>query len=436
MKAIPILITLAILGSLGAGGWYWQNNQHLQVAAAAASAASAPRPPQPVSVFAAQKRDVPIAIEATGTVVALQAVDVRAQVTGTIAEVKVRDGQFVRKGEMLLKLDDRADRANLERARAQLQRDQAAMADLERQWKRAQELRAQNFIAPSAADTVLSQVESQRALIAADQAAVRSAEVQLSYASIAAPFTGRAGAVNVSTGSLVTPNNLVMVNINQIDPIGVAFTVPESQLSGLLRAANPKGPGVEFAVSIPGSERAPRNAPPPEPITGKVVFVDNAVDTATGTIRVKGELANAKQRLWPGQYVSVRMTLRTLTDAVVVPQAALIIRGNERAVYVVKADGTVDLRNVQPRAPAGEFIAVDGLQPGERVVVEGKQNLRPGSTVRESAFVPGAGRRGGGGGAGAGSGAASGAGRGAAPDATDSGASGPGRGASGSASPA
>ena len=148
--------------------------------------------------------------------------------------------------------------------------------------------------------------------------------------------------------------------------------------------------------------------------------MDNAIDTTTGTIKLKAQVANATQALWPGQYVTVRMTMRTMADAVVVPQAALIIRGNERSVYVVKPDGTVELRGVQPRVPSGEFIVVEGVQAGEKVVVEGKQNLRPGGSVRETPYVPGAGRRGGGAGpgaAGAASGAASGAG--ASPGAAD-----------------
>ena len=121
---------------------------------------------------------------------------------------------------------------------------------------------------------------------------------------------------------------------------------------------------------------------------GRITFVDNAVDTSTGTIRVKGEVPNASHRLWPGQYVTVRMTLRTIPGAIVIPQNALIIRGNERSVYVIKSDGTVDARPVQPRYNAGEVVAVEGLEPGEKVVVEGKQNLRPGSLVRETPYVP------------------------------------------------
>ncbi len=366
-------------------------------AATGASAASAARATQVVSVFAAAQRDVPVTVEAAGTVVSLESVDIRPQVSGTIAEVLVKEGQFVKRGQVLFRLDDRNDRANLERARAQLQRDRALQADLERQWARAQELRAQNFIAQSAADTVLANLESQRAAVAADMAAVRSADVALSFSTLAAPLSGRAGAIGVYRGSLVQPGSTVMVNISQIDPVGVQFSVPEAQLAAVLRAggkADEKGSGAAVSIVVPSTERGNRAAPT-EPLVGRVVFVDNAVDTATGSIRVKAAVDNAKQALWPGQYVTARMVTRTLPGAVVVPQAALIIRGNERSVYVVKADGTVEMRSVQPRVPNGEFIAIEGVQPGEKVVVEGKQNLRPGTPVKETPYTPA--RRGGGG---------------------------------------
>jgi len=331
-------------------------------------------------------------------------------VSGSVSEVVVREGQFVRRGDLLFRLDDRAHRADLERARAQLLRDQATLADLNRQLTRAQDLRAQNFIAQSAVDSVLAQVEAQRAAVAADQAAIRSSEVALSFDTITSPLSGRAGAVAVYRGSLVQPTGASLVTVSQIDPIGVSFTLPEAHLGAVLRASGLKqstatprkaalaatGPraaaaasavgGGAIAVSLPNAERGRGDVN--DDMTGRITFVDNAVDTTTGTIRVKGEVPNASHRLWPGQYVTVRMTLRTIQGAIVIPQNALLIRGNERSVYVVRSDGTVDARPVQPRYSAGEVVAVDGLEPGEKVVVEGKQNLRPGSTVRETPYVP------------------------------------------------
>jgi len=375
--------------------------------AAAASAARAGA--QTVSVIAAQQRDMPVVVEAAGTVVSLDTVDIRPQVSGIVSEVVVREGQFVRRGDVLFRLDDRAHRADLERAKAQLLRDQATLADLNRQLTRAQDLRAQNFIAQSAVDSVLAQVEAQRAAVAADQAAIRSAEVALSFDTIASPLSGRAGAVVVYRGSLVQPTGGPMVTVSQIDPIGVSFTLPEAQLAAVLRASGlhqgaagsrtgapvaavaatkaASAAGGTIAVSLPNAER-PRAGGGNDDMLGRITFVDNTVDTTTGTIRVKGEVPNATHRLWPGQYVTVRMTLRTILDAIVIPQNALILRGNERSVYVVKADATVEARPVQPRYSAGEVVVVEGLDAGDKVVVEGKQNLRPGSAVRETPYVP------------------------------------------------
>lgn len=359
--------------------------------AASGAASAAAKPPQVVSLYTVVQKDMPVTVEVAGTVVPLNTVEVRAQLASTVQSVHVKDGQMVRKGDLLFNLDDRTDRANLDKARAQLLRDKATLADLERQLKRAQDLLAQNFISPGAVDSLRTQVEAQRALLAADEAAVRASETSLSYASLRSPLSGRAGQVNVNPGSYVAPTTAAttpaLVTISQMDPIGVSFAVPESQLAALLRGGD-KGEGVQggqVTVLLPasGPARGP-NAPARESLQGKVSFIDNLVDTASGTIRVKAELANPQQQLWPGQYVTARLTLRTLKDVAVVPQAALILRGQERSVYVVDADMKVSLRSVQVRAPQGELIAVEGLQAGERIVVEGKQNLRPGNVVREA----------------------------------------------------
>jgi RND family efflux transporter MFP subunit len=378
-KALSLSI-LALLAAAACAAALWRSGK------ADAPAGAAPRGPAPqaVTLGVAHKRDVPVVIEATGTVVSLNSVDIRPQVSSTVRSVAIREGQFVRKGELLFSFDDRADRANLEKAQAQLLRDRATLADLERQWQRAQDLRAQNFIAQSAADTVLSQLEAQRALVRADEAAVYASQVGLGYNAIRSPLAGRAGAIAVHPGSLVQPSGNPLVTISQVDPIGVSFTVPESQLGSLLRGES----AATVQVQLPSESRG-RGATA-QVLQGQVTFVDNAVDAATGTIRVKGVLPNPKQQLWPGQFVTVRMTLRTLKDATVVPQAALILRGNDRSLYVVDAAGNAQLKPVQLRHAAGELAVVEGVQPGERVVLEGKQNLRPGTPVREAGAGAGA----------------------------------------------
>ena len=355
------------------------------------AAASAPKPAQVVSLATAQLRDVPVTLEAAGTVLPLNTVELRPQVSTTVRAIAIKEGQNVRQGELLFSFDDRADQANLDKARAQLLRDKATLADLNRQWQRAQDLRAQNFISAAAADTVASQLDAQKAAVVADEAAVKAAQVAQSYASLRAPLSGRAGQINVHPGSLVTPAMAApLVTISQIDPIGVSFNLPEGQLAALLRGGEAgqgaKGAGLSVLLPAAGPQRA---GAPREALDGVVSFIDNAVDTASGTIKVKGQVPNGRQQLWPGQYVTVKMTLRTLKDAVVLPQAALILRGQERVVYVVGADLQAQLRPVQVRYAAGDLVAVDGVQPGEKVVVEGKQNLRPGGLVREAPAGPG-----------------------------------------------
>ncbi|HEY1091020.1 MAG TPA: efflux RND transporter periplasmic adaptor subunit, partial [Burkholderiaceae bacterium] len=290
----------------------------------------------------------------------------------------------VRRGQLLFRFDDRADRANLEKARAQSLRDRATLSDLERQYRRAQELKAQNFIAQNALDTALSAFEAQRALLAADDAAVQAAAVALSYNEIRAPFDGRAGTVNVVPGTLVQANGalLPLVSIAQIAPIAVSFTVPETELAAVLRATGAgKAEGLSAQVFALGADGHGMT------LDGRVTFVDNLVDAATGTIRLKAQFANDTQALWPGQYVRVRVTLRTLKDAIVIPQAAVIQRFEERLIYVV--DGAQKARQitVRPRYAFGEQLVVEGVEAGASVVLDGKQNLLPGTPVKTQAVA-------------------------------------------------
>jgi RND family efflux transporter MFP subunit len=246
---------------------------------------------------------------------------------------------------------------------------------------------------------VISQLDAQKATVVSDDAAVKAAQVAVTYSSLRAPLSGRAGQINVYPGSLVAPatasTTLPLVTISQIDPIGVGFSIPEAQLAALLRGGDDgkgaKGAVVSVLLPAAGPQRGAAGR---ETLDGRVSFIDNAVDTTSGTIKLKGELPNPRQQLWPGQYVTARLTLRTLKDAAVVPQAAIILRGQERVVYVVGADHIAQLRTVQVRFAAGDQVAVEGVKPGERVVLEGKQNLRPGGEVREAAAGPGKGASG------------------------------------------
>jgi len=362
-------LTLALLAGCGRSG----------EAGAPGGAANAPAP-QNVSVVQVKQADVPLTVEASGTVTALQSVDLRAQTTSTVAQVLVKDGQNVKKGELLFRFDDRADRAALEKARAQLARDRAALSDLERQLSRARELVAQNFLSRSALDTAQANLDGGQALVRSDEAAVQAAQVMLGYNELRAPISGRAGIVGVFPGSLVQASATAtpLVNIVQLDPIAVSFTVPENQLGALLSATRAGALEVE-ALPTPG---AARGASGTTGMKGRVTAVDNLVDSTTGTIRVKAEFDNKAQALWPGQFLRVRVTLRTLQGVTVLPQAALIMRGNERSVYVVAPDNTAKLVPVQLRQAMGEQAIVEGLDATAQVVTDGKQNLKPGTPLR------------------------------------------------------
>lgn len=402
MRRQSLALSLIVLLLLAGGGWWWKARS-ADGRSGAVTADGAPAPArgasgaggtQLVGVVTAQRRDVPVTVEASGTVTPINQVDIRAQTTSTVRDVLVRDGQTVAKGQPLFRFDERADRANLDKARAQLARDKASLADLQRQYERAKDLLAQKFVAQSAVDTALANLEAGRSLVDGDAAAVQSATVALSYNEIRAPFGGRAGAVNAWPGSLVqaSATGSPLVNIVQIDPIAISFNLPETELAPVLDAMRPaegaKAAALEVQAMLPTIEGGParkdsRGGKPVDAVArGRLSFVDNLVDATTGTIKLKAEFENGAQKLWPGQYLRVRMTLRSLPGVVVIPQAAIILRGSDRQVYVVGPDKTAQLKPVKLRYTFGEMAVVDGVDAGAMVVLDGKQNLRPGTPLR------------------------------------------------------
>ena len=372
-KAVYSVIAVAGIAVASGAAWWYSKKPATpsgDAAVVSASAGAAPGAPATLVTLAlVTHQDVPVTVAVNGSVLSINSVDVRPQISNMVQKVHVVEGQFVRAGDALFSLDDRADRANLDKAQAQQLRDQAVLADLERQYKRSQDLVAQNFIAKSAADNVLSQVEAQRAAVAADRAAVQAAQVALSYDSIRAPTAGRIGAIAVFAGSLAQPTS-VMVTVTQLNPIAVSFPVPEGRLQDLLAAAKVRAP---VTANVPGART---------PLQGVLSFVDNTVDPTVGTVRAKAQFENAAQQLWPGQYVGISIAVRTLADATVVPQAAIITAANGRLVYVAGKDDVVQPRKVDVDYSFGDQVVIRGVQAGDRVVVEGKQNLRPGSRVR------------------------------------------------------
>jgi len=384
MKKNAAIALAGVLIVAVAGGWWSMSGDKLagksaKTPAAAGNAAPAGGgAPALVTLATAEKQDVPVTVQVNGSVVSLNSVDLRPQVTNTVSAVHVKEGQFVKAGQLLFSLDDRNDQANLARARAQQQKDEATLADLQRQYKRSQDLVAQNFIARSAADATLSQLEAQRAAVAADRAAVQSAQVALGYATLRAPIAGRIGAVNIYPGTLVQPT-LSLVTVTQLDPIAVSFPVPEGNLQDLLAAARGHA---KVEALVTGRK---------EPLVGSLDFVDNTVDPQIGTVRAKAVFANADQGLWPGQFVATRITVRMLNGATVVPAAALMMLSEGASLYVVDQAKTATRRKVKTLYTFGTKVAVSGIEPGEQVVIEGSQNVRPGGKVRVDAKGGGAG---------------------------------------------
>ena len=337
------------------------------------SAAAAPASAAPVTVTTVRAvlKDFPVLIIATGTVTPLTSVDVKAQVTSIVKQVHFKEGQFVKAGTLLFTLDSRTDEANLAKARAQLAKDQAALADAKRQLVRAQQLLSQNFISQGAIDTNQALVDAQLATVAADQAAIDAARVALTFDRITAQNSGRAGAVNVFAGSAVQANVTPLVTITQLDPIAVAYSLPQRNLPDALMALKAGG-ALVVATAPEGSGT----------FNGRLQFVDNAVDPNAGTVKVKAVFDNRDGKLWPGAFIAVSQTASTLKDAVVVPQAALIQGARGTVVYVVE-EGKAVLKPVQLLTAQNGDAAVSGIKAGDIVVLDGRQNLRPGTPVVE-----------------------------------------------------
>ena len=339
--------------------------------AAGASAATPAAPPVSVTTAKAEARDMAVNLRATGTVFPLASVDIKSQTSSVVTKMHINGGQFVRTGDPLFTLDGRADEANLAKARAQLAKDQAALADAQRQLKRAQELLAQNFIAKSAVDAAQAGVDTASAVLLADQAAIDAVKVALSYNHLTSPLSGRAGALSVSIGTALQANISPIVTITQLDPIAVTFNLPQRNLAEAIAALKDGGAKVNATLADGGGS-----------FQGRLYFVDNAVDTASGTVRARAKFDNKEGRLWPGAFVEISQTINTLKDTVVVPQAALIQSARGTIVYVVE-DGKALMKPVKQVGSQSSDAAVTGIAAGESVVVDGKQNLRPGSLVVE-----------------------------------------------------
>jgi len=329
-------------------------------------------PPVAVKTAIAGTEAIDLRIDTFGTVEAAVTVTVRAQVTAVLLEACFREGQEVKKGDLLFKLDPRQFESSLRQKEAELQRQKTQAATVRREADRRRVLSQQGATTAEEADRSLAAAEALEAAVSADAAAVETARLQLDYCAIRSPVAGRTGKLLLDPGNLAKANETPLLTLHQTRPIGVVFALAERELPRV-RAALAAGKPEVLA-------RVRDDSGPAE--QGRLEFLDNAVDPATGTIRCKAVFENAAERLWPGQFVSVSLRIGREENAVVIPQAAVMPGQAGNLVFVVRPDRTVEARPLVLGAAAGDRIAVrEGVAAGETVVVEGQVNLVPGATV-------------------------------------------------------
>ncbi|SUW60235.1 Multidrug resistance protein MdtE precursor [Burkholderia oklahomensis] len=337
--------------------------------------------PQPVQVAAAARGEMPIVLNALGTVTPLANVAVRTQLSGYLQSVSFQEGQIVRKGDVLAQIDPRPYQITLANAQGALARDEALLATARLDLQRYQTLVAQDSIAKQTADTQASLVKQYEGTVQIDRAAIDSAKLNLTYARITAPVSGRVGLRQVDPGNYVTPSDTNgIVVITQLQPMSVIFTTSEDNLPSILKQVN-----AGSKLSITAYNR--NNTTPLE--TGVLDTLDNQIDTSTGTVKLRATFENKSNLLFPNQFVNTRLLVDTMRDATIVPTSAVLTGSIGQFVYVVKPDNTVTVRKVKPGPVDGERTSiVDGLAVGERVVTDGSDRLREGSAITIPAEQP------------------------------------------------
>ncbi|QEM69033.1 efflux RND transporter periplasmic adaptor subunit [Geobacter sp. FeAm09] len=332
----------------------------------------APRPPAPVVVATATQRDVPVLLRAIGTMEASESVTIKTQLSGELTKVAFKEGQDVRKGDLLCQLDSRPYRAALKKAEAALARDLVIMKNARENYGRYHQLVKEGIVTQEQAEGYRTTAESAEASVAADRAEVENARAQLSYCTITAPISGRLGVLTVNQGNVVKANDSSLVTINKLTPIFATFSLPEKDLAEIKR--HMAGGRVVVEAEVPNQPGVVEK--------GTVTFLDNGVDAATGTIKLKATFENSRKLLWPGQFVTVSITLSVRKNAVVVPSQAVQTGQQGQYVFVVKPGMMAELRpvGVGPVYQGGTVIE-KGIQPGEQVVIDGQVRVIPGARV-------------------------------------------------------
>ncbi|MBI4776730.1 MAG: efflux RND transporter periplasmic adaptor subunit [Deltaproteobacteria bacterium] len=326
----------------------------------------------PVTAEAATLKNVPVVVKAIGAVEPYNTVSVRARVGGEITAIAFREGQEVERGDLLFNIDPHPYQAALDGALADLARDQAKLRIAEDDVRRYKELIQKDYVTSQQYDQVVANAESLKATVAADEAAVKTARLNLGYCTVQAPISGRTGDVLVQVGNMITAYQQPVTIINQITPIYVSFSVPEEYLADIRRYAAQGTLEVEAALAAGAGPR----------FRGDLSFINNEVDGTTGTILLKATFPNRDRVLWPGQFVDVTLTLATTRNAVVAPSQAIQRDQQGEYVFVVKPDMTVESRAVETGQQVdGQTVIRKGVEAGERVVTDGQLRLRPGVKV-------------------------------------------------------
>ena len=328
--------------------------------------------PLPVTISTAIQKTVPVQLRAIGNVQAYSTVMVKSKVGGELVHVHFTEGQDVKKGDLLFTIDPRPYEAALKQAEANLQRDMAKAKSALEDARRYESLIQRQVVSPQQYEKVRSDADALEATVLADRAALENARIQLDYCSIRSPIDGRTGSLIIKQGNIIKADDINLVIINQITPIDVAFSIPEQFLLEIKKyMASGK---LQVEALVPMNEEKPEK--------GVITFIDNAVDSNTGTIRLKGTFANRERKLWPGQFVNVVLTLTTEPNAIVVPSQAIQTGQEGQYVFVVKQDLTVESRPVVAgRTIDTETVIHKGLNVDEKVVTDGQLRLYPGAKV-------------------------------------------------------
>jgi len=362
-----VLLAVAIIA---AAVWYWPRPESQPKTAGRSQFGG----PVPVALATVQKGDVPVTLTGLGTVTPLATVTVKTQISGYLTEVAFQEGQMVKKGDFLAQIDPRPYQVALEQAEGQLAKDQALLKNAQLDLQRYNTLVAQNSIARQTRDTQVSLVGQTQAAIKTDQAQVDAQKLNLVYAHIISPVTGRVGLRQVDAGNYAQtsdPNGIVVVT--QLQPISVIFTLPEDNLPPVMKQVKAGGILPVTAYDRTGATALGK---------GRLETVDNQIDTTTGTVKLRAIFDNEQETLFPNQFVNVQLLVDTLHDTDIVPVSAIQHGAPGAFVYVVKPDQTAAVQKVKLGPGDGQHIAVlDGLQPGDKVVVDGSDRLREGAKV-------------------------------------------------------